>query len=407
MADFLKDIWEAIPGDNAATKWATLAAIAAVIMFVGWIFGLFTKPKKPDPDTAHTEAVAGGATEKLAEKLIEQANRAQAAESEAGALRGQVDEQENQISALTEAIESLQERRQEASLENRATIDDALAQLAEGRAEEATALLRTIAEEKAAAGAAANREAAAAYRHLGAMAFLNDTREALSAYTKAVELDPDDADGWNELGHLQRRLGELADAERSYQKVLALGNRIEDQELIAVATGNLGILYATRGDLDDAEAMYNKSLELCETLGRKEGMANQYGNLGNLYAVRGDLDDAEAMYKKSLELNKTLGRKEGMASDYGNLGLLYATRGDLDDAEAMYKKSLEIEKALGRKEGMAKQYGNLGNLYKARGDLESACEHYRNARALFVEIGMPHRVEKCDKLMKEAGCEEA
>jgi hypothetical protein len=113
MADFLKDIWEAIPGDNAATKWATLAAIAAVIMFVGWIFGLFTKPKKPDPDTAHTEAVAGGATEKLAEKLIEQANRAQAAESEAGALRGQVDEQENQISALTEAIESLQERRQE------------------------------------------------------------------------------------------------------------------------------------------------------------------------------------------------------------------------------------------------------------------------------------------------------
>jgi tetratricopeptide (TPR) repeat protein len=108
-----------------------------------------------------------------------------------------------------------------------------------------------------------------------------------------------------------------------------------------------------------------------------------------------------------MELNEALGSKEGMANQYGNLGNLYLARGDLDDAEAMYKKNLELEEALGRKEGMANNYGNLGRLYKTRGDRKSACGHYRTARTLFVEIGMPHRVEWCDKLMKEAGCEEA
>ena len=332
--------------------------------------------------------------------LVEQTNRAQAAETEAGALR-------DQLVARTEVIEALQKERATVAPEDQATIDVALARLAEGQTEEASVLLRTIAEEKAAVGTAANREAAAAYRHLGSIAYLNDMQESLSAYTKAVERDPDDLDGWNRLGNLQYRLGKLAEAEPSYQKVLALGNRTGDKEFIAKATGNLGNLYQTRGDLDNAATMYKKSLEIETALGRREGMASDYSNLGNLYFIRGDLDDAEAMYRKSLALNEAIGHKEGMALNYGNLGLLCFTRGNLDEAEAMYRRSLELEKALGRKEGIADQYGNLGSLYEARGDQESACTHYRKARALYVEIGLPHWVEWCDERIKEAGCDEA
>ena len=55
MPEILKTIWESIPVGDAATKLTTLAAIAAVIMFVGWFFGLFgwffalfRMSKKPD-----------------------------------------------------------------------------------------------------------------------------------------------------------------------------------------------------------------------------------------------------------------------------------------------------------------------------------------------------------------------
>ncbi len=100
---------------------------------------------------------------------------------------------------------------------------------------------------------------------------------------------PDDPAGWNRLGQLQLRIGDLDAAVRSFERVLALGNQAADQTLVAAATGNLGVLYSTRGDLDQAEAMYKKSLEIDEALGRKEYIANQYGNLGILYEQKGDM----------------------------------------------------------------------------------------------------------------------
>jgi len=277
---------------------------------------------------------------------------------------------------------------------------------ATGDQEAARAVLLKLARAEEEAGQVANRQAAERYRQLGALAFLDDTEAALRFYAKATDLDPDDAEGWNQLGHLQHRTGDLDAAQKSYERVLALGNSVADQATVAAAYVNLGILYQTRGELREAEAMYKKALALDEALGRKEGMANQYGNLGNLFKTRGDLGEAEAMHKKALALDEALGRKEGMASHYGNLGIVYKTRRDFGEAEAMYKKALALNEALGRKEGMASNYGNLGNLYKMRGDLGEACSHWRTARDLFRAVGMKPEIEKLERQMREAGCKD-
>lgn len=74
--------------------------------------------------------------------------------------------------------------------------------------------------------------AAAAYRHLGAIAYLDKTNDAFEAYQRATKLDPNNKDGWNQLGNLYYRKGELVKAEESYLKVL-----------------ELGLVYQTQGDL--------------------------------------------------------------------------------------------------------------------------------------------------------------
>jgi tetratricopeptide (TPR) repeat protein len=217
---------------------------------------------------------------------------------------------------------------------------------------------------KKAEGAKANREAAVAARHIGALAFLHDTQKALRFYREATELDPDDPEGWNELGHLLRRVGDLPGAEEAYSHVLRLGSSIADKGAVAVA----------------------------------------YGNLGNIYLSRGDLGKAEEFYKKSLALNEQLGHKEGMANDYGNLGVLYSTRGDLVKAEGFYTKSLAIEEQLGRKEGMANDYGNLGNLYGKRGDKGKVCEYWAKSRRLYLELGNRTQADEIAGWMRKAGC---
>ncbi len=326
---------------------------------------------------------------------------------------GQLAAKDEQIKALTEAITALAKTGAPA-----ANIQAAEQALQHGDTEKAKAIFAEVLKTKEAEGKQATKEAAAAARHLGALAFLHDTNGALAAYRKAVELDPDNADSWNRLATLFLRTGELAKAEEACRKMLALavGEAHEDKECEAKAYGNLGnmhltrsnlgLVYDTRSELDKAEEMYWKSLETSEALGLKKLTANQYGNLGNVYFtrcnlgivydIRGELDKAEEMHQKALALHEALGSREGMANDYGNigtvyftrgvLGLVYDTRGELDKAEEIYRKALEINEALGLKETTARIYSNLGVVYKQRGDLDKAEAAWNKSLILYQEM---------------------
>lgn len=146
-------------------------------------------------------------------------------------------------------------------------VKEALAALAEGQTEAAKQIFAKTVEAKSIEGAAANRGAAEAARHLGALAFLDNTEEALRWYRRAVELDLANADGWNLLAQLYYRTGQIDQAQGALRKVVAFGEANRDPEAIAMGTGNLGNAYQTRGELDRAEEMYKKSLALFKTLG--------------------------------------------------------------------------------------------------------------------------------------------
>jgi tetratricopeptide (TPR) repeat protein len=299
-----------------------------------------------------------------------------------GPLQGQLEAKDQQIKALTEAITALSKTGASA-----ASINAALQELEQGHTAQAQAIFAEVLRSKEAEGKQANKEAAAAARHLGALAYMNDTKAALAAYRKAVELDPDNADGWNQLATLFLRTGELAKAEEAYHKVLALGEAHQDKKEQAWAVGNIGNMYLIHGDLDKAEEMYRKALALHEALGSKEDMAIQYGNIGIMYYARGDLKKTEEMLRKSLALHEALSSKRSMAGDYINLGVMYQTHGELDKAEEMHKKALALHEVLDSKDGMAGAYGNLGIVYANRGELDKAEEMHKKALALDEALG--------------------
>lgn len=229
---------------------------------------------------------------------METLNRLLAAHEEIGELKQDKKQLENALQAL--------EARAEAG-EEPDRIAEAFARLDQNDTSAAEAIFREVLEAKEAEGAAANRQAAEAARHLGALAFLHDTQAALVAYEKAIALDPDNTDGWTQLGHLRRRLGRLELAEQAYETVLRLGNRDASDELIAIAKGNLGVIYRTRGELDRAAETHGQALALHEALCRKGGMAIQYANLGALAEERGDPKTACRHWAKALALYEEVG----------------------------------------------------------------------------------------------------
>jgi tetratricopeptide (TPR) repeat protein len=106
--------------------------------------------------------------------------------------------------------------------EGDARLRDALDLLKVSKVAEATRLLRDVAEDKAARIAIDRKEAAAAYRHLGAIAGLGNPKDALEAYQKAIEFDPDDTDSLLWAGWLDKDRGQLNNADRHFRRVMTL-----------------------------------------------------------------------------------------------------------------------------------------------------------------------------------------
>lgn len=281
-----------------------------------------------------------------------------------------------QIKSLTAAVTALSQGKDVIGTESQ--IQAAMAALAQGNTAQAKALF----EKETQRVELAAKQGAEAYRNLGALAFLDNTQEALHAYRRATELDTDNAEGWNRLGTLLYRVGEWNQAITAFEKELELGQRLQNQHVIAFTYSNLGTVYKTRGELDKAIAMHNKALAINEILGFKESIANNYNNLGIVYSDLGELDKAIAFYNRALNINESLGIKEGMALNYTNLGNIYGASDKHNKAIEMYQKSLEIIERLDDKEMIAVVYGNLGNVYYLRGDLDKAIEMYDKALAI-------------------------
>jgi tetratricopeptide (TPR) repeat protein len=254
----------------------------------------------------------------------------------------------------------------------------------------------------------AAKQGAEAYRNLGAIAFLDNTQEALNAYRRATELDPDNADGWNDLGILFCRLGKFKEATSAYIAALNLGKKHQNKIEIANSYSNLGNVYLLLGQLDNAITFYSYGLILNEELGNKKGMADNYGNLGVAYQKREELDKAVIFQQKSLEINEDIGNKKGKAAAYTNLGILYLLFAKffnsqessirLNEAINYFQESFKLCYALGDKEGMAENSINLGRTNEELGDKTAARSCYQKSIELFKESGNPN-AEKVQALL--------
>jgi tetratricopeptide (TPR) repeat protein len=105
-------------------------------------------------------------------------------------------------------------------------------------------------------------------------------KEAMAAYRRALEIDPDLVDAHVNLGRLLHERGETVEAERHYR--LALATRPED----TTAAYNLGVVLQDLGRLREAAEAYVAALDLDRTL------ADAHFNLAGIYEQLGEPEDA-------------------------------------------------------------------------------------------------------------------
>ncbi len=172
-----------------------------------------------------------------------------------------------QIKALTQAVMAISSKTELIGSKNER--DAALIALTKGDIKQAKQLFLNTIEK----GEQEAQRLAENYQNLGALAFLDNTQQALHAYKRATELNSNDIDSWNMLGHLYRRTGEMSQAISAYNKALDLAKKQQNNPKISMSYDYLGIVYQTLGELGKAIEFHQKALAINEALGREKGMA--------------------------------------------------------------------------------------------------------------------------------------
>ena len=182
--------------------------------------------------------------------------------------------------------------------------------------------------------------------------------KAISFYLRYIELDPDYAIAYYNLGNAYYDQGNHTKAIESYKKAIELNP--DD----AQAYYNLGYAYREQGNNAKAIESYKKAIEL------DPDYAKPYYNLGNAYYNQGNLTKAIELWEKAIELDPDY------TKPYYNLGYAYRKQGNNAKAIESYKKAIELNP------DDASAYVNMGIVYSEQGKPELQLSNYKKAARL-------------------------
>ena len=174
-------------------------------------------------------------------------------------------------------------------------------------------------------------------------------------WSKALQLEPDEAPAHNNLGRALVETGKVEEGMEHYRRALELSPGYPE------AYNNLGNALVRRRRLPEAVEQFEKALE------SNPDHASAQVNLGATLAQMGRIDEAIPHLERALQLLPE------DAEAHTNLGLALAMKGQLDAAIPHLEKALEANPA-----AFESQF-NLARILAAQGKFAPAIPHFEQA----------------------------
>ncbi|MDR3718005.1 MAG: FG-GAP-like repeat-containing protein [Bryobacteraceae bacterium] len=181
--------------------------------------------------------------------------------------------------------------------------------------------------------------------------------EARQALTRALALNPNMPEGWNELGGVESDSGGLSEALRCYQRALELSPGAPYALLNAARTQD------KLGHSPEAEKLYRRALEVDPRSGEA---AN---SLGLLLAKQGNTGEARKLFELAISIRRD------DASAINNLGVLFLNTGQTNDAVAAFQYGIRVAPDADM------LYMNLARVWVRQGDRDRARQVVRDLLA--------------------------
>lgn len=217
--------------------------------------------------------------------------------------------------------------------------------------------------------------------------------EAQSMHQHALEiyeqLHPEHSDALTNLRHLAdlyMEQGKSTEAERFYQKLLAIHEKAYGAEHPEVVTDldDLAYLYAKQRKYTEAEIFYQKGLLIREQqLGPEHpDTARSLSYLADLCVKQEKYPEAEIFYQRALAIREHQSGPEytDTARSLRHLAYLYVKQGKYAQAEPLYQRALAI-----RKQHLGPEHPYTAISLGFLADLYVKLEKYREAEPLYQQ----------------------
>ena len=219
---------------------------------------------------------------------------------------------------------------------------------------------------------------------------LNNHKEAVLEYKRAISLNPNDARYFNNMGTAFSKLGNVKEAEENYLKAISLApsealyyrnliraliiqNKIKNAKIYAeksyeldrnnlYALNILGVVFAENKDYEKAKEWYAKALSLFPD------EPSTFYNLGKLSMIELDFPEAETRFKQAIEKDRRY------LSAYVALANLYKEIGKLKKAIEYYELGLKVDPQLD-----SDLFYNYGVFLLEQGNIKEAIEKFEQA----------------------------
>ena len=121
--------------------------------------------------------------------------------------------------------------------------------------------------------------------------------ESEKSYKKAIELNPNYAEGYYNLGVTLRDLGRLKHSKDNYEKAITLKPNYSE------AYNNLGVVFRELGKLEESENSYKKAIKL------NPDFADAYNNLSFTFLLKNDFENAYKFSEWRWKTRHNIGKK--------------------------------------------------------------------------------------------------
>jgi Tfp pilus assembly protein PilF len=184
-----------------------------------------------------------------------------------------------------------------------------------------------------------------------------DWRDDVTLYTKTLEVSPASYHIRNNLGTVYWKHGNIAAAEREWQRAHALAPRN------AIFLNNLGLIHTYRKDYDTAREYFWRAIRL------KPNYTDPHLNLGVAYLEQDEYERAELQLRAAVALSplNVYARRK--------IAELFVETGRLEEAEEHYRRGAESQQDFFA-------YKGLGMVYRMRKQPEQAEKALLRAREL-------------------------